>query len=63
MIYVPWGGINTQMHKKDYGKKIEEKEEWMNLDDVANIVLYLLRLPKQVEITEITISRKKRRLV
>ena len=63
IIYVHCGGMNTQMHEKDYGKKLEDPEEWMNPNDVANIVLYILKLPKQVEITEITISRKKRRLV
>lgn len=63
MIYVHCGGMNTQMHEKDYGKKIEDPTEWMDTKDVAGIVLYLLRLPKQVEITEITIGRKKRRLV
>ena len=63
MIYIHCGGMNTQMHEKDYGKKIEDPTEWMNPDDIASIVLYLLRLPKQVEVTEITISRKKRRLV
>ncbi|MCM2339404.1 MAG: SDR family oxidoreductase [Burkholderiales bacterium] len=63
MIYVHCGGMNTQMHEKDYGKKIEDPTEWMDTKDVAGIVFYLLRLPKQVEITEITISRKGRRLM
>ena len=63
MIYVHCGGMNTQMHEKDYGKKIEDPTEWMDPNDVASIVLYLLKLPKQIEITEITISRKKRRLM
>ncbi len=63
MIYVHCGGMNTQLHEKDYGKKIEDPSEWMNPKDVANIILYLLRLSKQIEITEITISRKKRRLI
>ncbi len=62
VIYVHCGGMNTKMHEKDYGKKIEDATEWMDPKDVANIVLYLLRLPKQIEITEITINRKKRRL-
>jgi len=62
-IYVHCGGMNTQMHEKDYGKKIEDPTEWMNPNDVADIVLYLLKLPKQIEITEITINRKGRRLV
>ena len=63
MIYVHCGGMNTKMHEKDYGKKIENPSEWMDPKDVASIVLYLLKLPKQIEITEITISRKKRRLL
>ncbi|MBS3923189.1 MAG: SDR family oxidoreductase [Nitrosarchaeum sp.] len=62
-IYVHCGGMNTQMHEKDYGKKIEDPTEWMDPNDVAGIVLYLLKLPKQIEITEITINRKARRLV
>jgi len=62
MIYVHCGGMNTKMHEKDYGKKIEDEAEWIDPKDVANIVLYLLRLPKQIEITDITINRKKRRL-
>ena len=62
MIYVHCGGMNTKMHEKDYGLKIDNPEEWMNPLDVADIILYLLKLPKQIEITEITISRKKRRL-
>lgn len=63
IIYVHCGGMNTKMHEKDYGLKIDNPEEWMNPLDVADIILYLLKLPKQIEITEITISRKKRRLV
>lgn len=63
MIYVHCGGMNTQMHEKDYGKKIEDPTEWMDPNDIANVVLYLLKLPKQIEITEITINRKKRRLM
>ncbi|MDD2646789.1 MAG: SDR family NAD(P)-dependent oxidoreductase [Patescibacteria group bacterium] len=62
MIYIHCGGMNTQMHEKDYRKKIEDPSEWMDPNDVANIVLYLLKLPKQIEITDITINRKKRRL-
>jgi len=63
MIYVHCGGMNTQMHEKDYGLKIEDPTEWMDPRDVANIVLYLLKLPKQIEITDITINRKKGRLI
>jgi 3-hydroxybutyrate dehydrogenase len=62
VIYVHCGGMNTKMHEKDYGFKIDNPMEWLDPADVANIVLYLLKLPKQIEITEITINRKKRRL-
>jgi len=62
MIYVHCGGMNTKMHEKDYGKKIEDEAEWMNPKDVAGIVLYLLGLPKQIEVSEITVNRKGRRL-
>ncbi|MDR0607560.1 MAG: hypothetical protein LBG52_04305 [Candidatus Peribacteria bacterium] len=49
----------TQFHEKYNGKKIEHPEERMNPADIAGIMLYLLRLPKQVEVSEITINRKK----
>jgi NAD(P)-dependent dehydrogenase (short-subunit alcohol dehydrogenase family) len=62
MLYVHCGGMNTKMHEKDYGFKIEDPAEWMKSDDVAGIVLYLLKLPKQIEVTEITINRKRGRL-
>ncbi|MCL2280486.1 SDR family oxidoreductase [Candidatus Saccharibacteria bacterium] len=61
-IHINLGGMNTRMHEKDYGAKIENPDDWMAPSDIAEIVLYLLRLPKQIEISEITINRKKRRL-
>lgn len=62
MIYVHAGGMNTQMHEKDYGLKIEDPSIWMDPADVAGLMLHLLQLPKQMEISEITINRKGRRL-
>lgn len=62
VIYVHCGGMNTKMHEKDYGFKIDDPKEWMDPVDVANIILYLLKLPKQIEISEITVNRKGRRL-
>ena len=52
------GGMNTRMHTKWTGKKIEHPEEWMNPADIANLMLYILNLPKMIEISEITINRK-----
>lgn len=62
VIYVHLGGMNTKMHEKDYGLKIEDPSIWMRPEDVANVLLHILELPKQVEISEITINRKGRRL-
>lgn len=62
VIYVHAGGMNTQMHEKDYGLKIEDPSAWMPPEDVAGLLLHLLELPKQMEISEITINRKGRRL-
>jgi 3-oxoacyl-[acyl-carrier protein] reductase len=62
VIYVHAGGMDTKMHEKDYGVKIEDPSVWMRPEDVAGILLYLLELPKQVEVSEITINRKGRRL-
>ena len=61
MIYVHCGGMNTQMHKKDYGAEIQDPNAWMKTEDIADIMLYLLKLPKQIEISDITINRKGRR--
>ncbi len=53
------GGMNTKMHEKYHGKKIENPKEWMQPEDIAQIMLYTLNLPKQIEISEIVINRKK----
>lgn len=52
------GGMNTRMHVKYTGKEIENPEEWMNPEDIANLMLYILNLPKNIEVSEITINRK-----
>ena len=62
VIHINLGGMNTKMHEKDYGIKIEDPDIWMKPSDIADIIIYLLNLPKQIEISEITINRKGRRL-
>lgn len=52
------GGMNTRMHTKYTGKEIEHPEEWMNPKDIAELMLYILKLPKSIEISDITINRK-----
>lgn len=52
------GGMNTRMHTKWTGKVIEHPEEWMNPADIADLMVYLLKLPKMIEVSEIIINRK-----
>lgn len=58
VIQLNVGRMNTRMHEKYTGKKIENPNEWMNPSDIAEIMVYLLSLPKKIEISEITINRK-----
>lgn len=50
--------MNTRMHEKYTGNKIENPDAWMNPRDFADIMLYTLKLPKKIEISEIEINRK-----
>lgn len=52
------GGMNTRMHEKYNGNKIENPDEWMNPEDIAELMLNILNLPKKIEVSEITINRK-----
>lgn len=52
------GGMNTRMHTKWTGKEIEHPEEWMNPADIADLMIHILKLPKMIEVSEITINRK-----
>ena len=52
------GGMNTRMHTKYNGVPISDPEAWMNPKDIAEFMLHILNLPKQMEITEIDINRK-----
>lgn len=52
------GGMITKFFEKYNGTKIENPGDWMNPKDIAKIMLDILKLPKQVEISEITINRK-----
>lgn len=52
------GGMNTRMHEKYTGNKIENPDEWMKPEDVAELMLKPLNLPKQIEISEIVVNRK-----
>lgn len=51
------GGMNTELFKR-YNKDLDFAKNWMNPKDIADIIMYILNLPKQIEVTEITITRK-----
>ena len=52
------GGMNTKMHEKYNGTKIEDPDEWMNPKDIAEFMLSILNLHKNIEVSEIAINRK-----
>lgn len=52
------GGMKTNIFIK-YNEELKDlAKDWMNTDEIADVMLYILKLPKQIEISEITISRK-----
>lgn len=58
VIHLNVGGMNTRMHEKYNGSKIENPDEWMDPNDIADIMLYTIKLPKKIEISEMNINRK-----
>lgn len=52
------GGMVTNFFKKYNGEYVTDPENWMKPEDVAEVMLYTLKLPKQLEVSEITINRK-----
>lgn len=58
VIQLNVGGMNTKFHTKYNGKEIEHPEEWMNPADIADLMIHILKLPKMIEVSEITINRK-----
>ena len=59
MFYM--GGFQSKMHEKDYGNVMTDPENWMKPSDLADIIFNIINIPKQIEISEITINRKGRR--
>lgn len=53
------GGMNTNFWYKYNGTKLANPDEWMQPKDVAAFMIQLLSLPKNMEVTEIEINRKK----
>lgn len=61
LVHVYMGGFQSKMHEKDYGNVMIDPENWMKPSELAELIVYLLNLPKQIEISEITVNRKGRR--
>ena len=61
LVHVYMGGFQSKMHEKDYGNVMTDPENWMKPSELAELIVYLLNLPKQIEISEITVNRKGRR--
>lgn len=52
------GGMKTNIFTK-YNEELKDlAKDWMNTNEIADVMLYILKLPKQIEISDITISRK-----
>ena len=58
VIHFNPGGMNTSFFEKYDGTKRTDPANWMKPEDVAAVMLYTLKLPKQLEVSEITINRK-----
>lgn len=61
LVHVYMGGFQSKMHEKDYGNVMTDPENWMKPSELAELIVYLIDLPKQIEISEITVNRKGRR--
>lgn len=51
------GGMRTKFFEK-FLKKEKDVSTFMNPHDIAGVMLYTLKLPKQIEVSEIVLNRK-----
>ena len=52
------GGMNTKLFKKYNGKDLSFQDKLMNPRGVAELMLYILELPKRLEVSELLLNRK-----
>lgn len=52
------GGFKSRIFEKATNQKVELGDEWMEPKDLAKLMLQLLELPKNMEVSEIVINRK-----
>ena len=54
------GGMQTKLLEKNSGSDpTKDGTSWMDPVDVAKLIMYLLNLPKNIEVSEIIVNRKK----
>ena len=53
-------GIGTKLFREYHGRDKDSPENWMNPKDVASIILFALKLPKRIELSELIVNRKPR---
>lgn len=54
------GGMQTKLFEKNSGSDpTKDGTSWMDPVDVAKLIVYLLNLPKNIEVSEIIVNRKK----
>ena len=51
------GGFKSNMYEKATGKKLLYPSNWMDIDSLSNLIIMLLELPKNMEVSEIIINR------
>jgi 3alpha(or 20beta)-hydroxysteroid dehydrogenase len=52
------GGFKSKIFEKATGKEMDFGKGWMEPDDLARLLLDLLALPKNMEVSEIVVNRK-----
>ena len=55
------GGFISKILEKSTGQVMNDPENWMDPVDVANFMVQIMDLPKNMEVTEVVINRKARR--
>lgn len=55
--FVP-GGMASKNVENFNGKKLEDLENWMDVNDVARFMKQILDLPKNMQVTEVVIDKK-----
>jgi len=52
------GGFKSKIFEKATGIKTELGDDWMEPKELAKLILQILKLPKNMEVSEITVNRK-----